>query len=267
VETVDQKAKAGVKYDSATHDLFPFFKRDFRPIANRLEEYGRWWDEPSPQPSCIYSKPVPPQSTVARWIVNFADFLRDIPFQNTDMEDSRTIGNLDVPRPSAGTLDEYLVSARPFGTTHEIRGKRSVLERPVAYADIPTTEIAKCPISHNWLTRARKNAEPHGTSWDSESLYPVDIQSPKKAGPPLSVRITHGFYLAGIEPITRANDPFWNMRAYDDVLAEHNGYLLSSFICAMNQIVMDRATLLPASASQIPKVLDQPKNPAEIVGR
>jgi len=262
VETVDQKAKVGVKYDSATHDIFPFFKRDFRPIADRLEAYGRWLDDPAPQPSCIYSKRVPPQTTLARWIVGFADFMRDAPFQNTDMEDTRTIGNLDVPRHSAGTLAEYLVSARPFGATHEIRGTRSRSEAPVDYADIPTTEIAKCPISHNWLTRARQNAEPHGTSWDSDRLYrAADAQSPKKT---ISARITHGFFLAGIEPITRANDPFWNMRAYDDVLAEHNGYLLSSFICAMNQIVMDRATSLPAHPSLIPRVSDQPKNPAEM---
>jgi hypothetical protein len=264
VETVDQKAKAGIKYDSATHDIFPLFKRDFRPIADRLEAYGRWLDNPAPQPSCVYSKRVPPQTTVARWIVNFADFLRDAPFQNTDMEDTRTIGNLDVPRHSAGTLDDYLISARPFGTTHEIRGTRSKLEAPVDYADIPTTEIAKCPISHDWLTRARKEAGPFGTSWDSNRLYLADAQSPKKNESTISARITHGFYLAGIDPITRANDPFWNIRAYDDVLAEHSGYILSSFICAINQIVMDRATLLPSSVNLIPKVPDQPKNPAEI---
>jgi hypothetical protein len=264
VETVDQKAKAGIEYDSATHDIFPFFKRDFRPIADRLEAYGRWLDNPAPQPSCIYSKRLPPQTTVARWIVSFADFLRDAPFQNTDMEDTRTIGNLDVPRHSAGTLDDYLPSARPFGTTHEIRGTRSKLEAPVDYAAIPTSEIAKCPVSHNWLTRARK-ATTNGINWDSNRLYPADTQSSKKSESTISARITHGFYLAGIQPITRANDPFWNMRAYDDVLAEHSGYKLSSFICAINQIVMDRTTSLPASLNQIPKVPDQPKNPAEIV--
>ena len=58
--------------------------------------------------------------------------------------------------------------------------------------------------------------------------------------------MTHGFSLAGIQPITRPNDPFWNMRAYDDVLAKHDGYLLSSFICAVNQFVMDEPTRWPS---------------------
>jgi hypothetical protein len=266
VETVDQKAKSGIEYDSATHDIFPFFKRDFRPIADRLEAYGRWLDNRAPQASCIYSKPLPPEATIARWIVNVADFLRDMPFQNTDMEDTRTIGNLDVPRHSAGTLDDYLTSARPFGTTHEIRGTRSKLEAPADYVAIPTTEIAKCPVSHNWLTRAR-NAISYGINWDSNRLHPADAVSPKKGEPTISARITHGYYLAGIKPVTRANDPFWNMRAYDDVVAEHSGYKLSSFICAINQIVMDRSTSLPARVSQIPKEPDPPKNPAEIVPR
>ena len=52
----------------------------------------------------------------------------------------------------------------------------------------------------------------------------------------------HGFNLAGQQPITRANDPFWNMRALD-ALMRHDGYKLSSFICAMNQLVMDDITL------------------------
>lgn len=264
VDTVDQKAKVGIEYDSATHDIFPFFKRDFRPIADRLEAYGRWLDSHAPRPSCVYLKPLPPEKTIARWIVNVADFLRDMPFQNTDMEDTRTIGNLDVPRHSAGTLDDYLPSARPFGTTHEIRGTRSKLESPVEYAAIPTTEIAKCPASHNWLTRARNAAVPHGINWDSNRLSAADTANPKISEITISARITHGYYLAGIQPITRANDPFWNVRAYDDVVAEHSGYKLSSFICAINQIVMDRPTSLPARGSQIPKVPDPPKNPAEL---
>ena len=70
---------------------------------------------------------------------------------------------------------------------------------------------------------------PFGQKWDSE-----------RAGadtPALEFR--HGFAAAGMPPITRANDPFWNLRAFDTALALHDGYKLSSFICAMNQLVMD----------------------------
>ena len=55
----------------------------------------------------------------------------------------------------------------------------------------------------------------------------------------------HGFYPAHLPPITRANDPFWNLRALDNALAEHDGYMLSSFICAMQQLVLDDVTDIP----------------------
>jgi hypothetical protein len=52
--------------------------------------------------------------------------------------------------------------------------------------------------------------------------------------------------------ITRANDPFWNMRAFDDALALHDGYMLPSFICAMNALVMDDVTQQPAPPVAVP---------------
>jgi hypothetical protein len=56
------------------------------------------------------------------------------------------------------------------------------------------------------------------------------------------VRFQHGLPLTGIAPITLANDPFWNVRAFDNALSRHDGYRLSSFICALNQLVLDEIT-------------------------
>jgi len=67
------------------------------------------------------------------------------------------------------------------------------------------------------------------SNWDSKDARPH--------APALEFR--HGFKRAGMSPITRANDPFWNVRASDNAIARHNGYLLPSFICAINQLVMD----------------------------
>lgn len=39
------------------------------------------------------------------------------------------------------------------------------------------------------------------------------------------------------------------MRAFDNVLSKHDGFRLSSFICAMNQLVMDDITLQKLSIS------------------
>lgn len=53
------------------------------------------------------------------------------------------------------------------------------------------------------------------------------------------MRFQHGLPFTGIAPITLGNDPFWNVRAFDNALSRHDGYRRSSFICALNQLVMD----------------------------
>ena len=246
-------------YDSATHDLFPFFKFDFRPMADRLDRYGRFLaDQKVPRLSCVR------EPTITAWwprlLINIAALLRDAPFQESDMEETRTIGNLDVPRHAAGTLDDYLLPSKPFGTTHEIRGIGHP-ERSMSYSSLATSKLVECPISDFWLSRARRQQPPHGTTWDSDDLAPAAADENPNAKS-LSTRVTHGFDMAGIQPVTRANDPFWNMRAYDDVIAEHSGYRLSSFICAINQLVMDEPTKIPGPPKP-PVAAEVPTNPAD----
>ena len=260
IADVDQKSKnGGVVYDTATHDLFPFFKFDFRPMADRLDRYGRFLaDQKVPRLSCARD---PEVTSWWPWLlIKIAAHLRDAPFQESDMEETRTIGNLDVPRHAAGTLDDYLLPSKPFGTTHEIRGIGDP-KRSMSYSSLATSKLVECPISDFWLSRARRQQPPHGTTWDSEDLAPAAPDENPNARS-LSTRITHGFDMAGIQPVTRANDPFWNMRAYDDVIAEHSGYRLSSFICAINQLVMDEPTKIP-SPPKPPVAADVPKNPAD----
>ena len=40
-------------------------------------------------------------------------------------------------------------------------------------------------------------------------------------------------------PIVQADDPFWNVRAFDTALKKHDGYVSYPLICAINQLVMD----------------------------
>jgi hypothetical protein len=176
------------------------------------------------------------------------------------MEETRTIGNLDVPRHAAGSLDDYLLPSKPFGTTHEIRGLGNA-GQSMSYSSLATSKLVECPISHFWLSRARRHEPPHGTNWNSQELAATAADEDPNAKS-LSTRITHGYDMAGIQPATRANDPFWNMRAYDDVVAEHGGYRLSSFICAVNQLVMDEPTKIPTPPK--PAVAAEvPRNPAD----
>lgn len=257
---VDEKSKnGGVVYDSATHDLFPFFKFDFRPIADRIDRYGRFLaGQKVPRLSCAREPEI--KSWWPWLLVTIAAHLRDAPFQESDMEESRTIGNLDVPRHAAGSLDDYLLPSKPFGTTHEIRGLGNAVQS-MSYSSLATSKLVECPISHFWLSRARRHEPPHGTNWNSQELAATAADEDPNAKS-LSTRIAHGYDMAGIQPVTRANDPFWNMRAYDDVVAEHGGYRLSSFICAINQLVMDEPTKIP-SPPKPAVAAEVPKNPAD----
>ena len=233
-------SEEGWDYDWATYDLFPFFKGDFRPIADTLERLALHRD---PHDACNN----PPVSLVRRVVTSplygLSLFLRVFPFMNTNPEESHTLGNVDPPRGPTAAFNNF--SGRPFGTTHELvgltpnvdRSKRErdqagVREIPIAYNQVISPQ-ADCPIAKAWLLHARKKTisddNPNGLNWDSEN---AGDDAP-------ALRFRHGFKSAGISPITRANDPFWNMRAFDTALVRHDGYMLSSFICAMNQLVMD----------------------------
>ncbi|ACL62560.1 hypothetical protein [Methylobacterium nodulans] len=163
------------------------------------------------------------------------------PFQVSLREESHTIGNLDPPRPAAGVLADAQPSAAPFGTTHELLGLHDAgVERHHPYATLADAAI-DCPRADRWLSRARARQQGrYGAFWDSEDLASVDAADPGLGRP--AARFLHGLNLTGIAPITLANDPFWNVRAFDNALSRHDGYRLSSFICAMNQLVLDDIT-------------------------
>jgi hypothetical protein len=236
-----------VNYDWATFDLFPFFKFDFRPlastvqrIADRIAERESVDTGACPNPSA--SKPKGIASYFWREVVRPLDFLaslmRNAPFMNRDQEQTHTIGHFDPVRPSTDTLIERAtLPIKPFGTTHELIGDRDRnSEKPIDYHRIPYGREAACAAAPHWLWRARHiKAGQNGTLWDSSELEPLpDGRLAKPAA-----QILHSFLNAGMAPITRANDPFWNVRAFDNALSEHGGYMLSSFICAIHQFVMD----------------------------
>ena len=243
-------AGAAVDYDWATYDLFPAFKFDLRPLADTLQRRLTGID---PHDSCAGLRGEGDGSWRAA-MASAVDLLRFAPFQQTDPEQTRTIGHYDPPRAARGATRDAYFSARPFGTTHELRGRDDAQARygredqgvwreiPVDY-DMIAGVYADCPSSEGWLARARARqlqTDPsgHATFWES-------VRAGDRA-PALAFQ--HGFRDAGLSPITRANDPFWNMRAFDSALARHDGYMLSSFICAMNQLAMDDPVAVPIAS-------------------
>lgn len=243
----DSMFDAGVDYDWATHDLFPTFKFDFRPAAGFLDRVAARFEGRQPRgESC---SPPPPVGLGAGLLTlplrTLSLLAATFPFQNTAREDSHTIGNLDPPRPAAGVLADAQPSVAPFGTTHELLGLDAPgLERHHPYATLADAAL-DCPRANHWLTRARMaRTDRRGNFWDSAELAPGGAG---ENGP--AARFLHGLQLTGIAPITRPNDPFWNVRAFDNALSRHDGYRLSSFICALNQLVMDDITDAPSSMS------------------
>ena len=261
-------------YDWATHDMFPAFKGDLRPLADRLELWGTQQD---PNDECaqvrrsIGDRIRHPLRTAAVFI---SEFIRVLPFMQTDPEQTQTVGNLDPPRSPRGNLQTYGATMKPFGTTHELRTSDRDWQRvtrkispqypnreiPLGYGEIIAPE-ASCPVATGWLSRAKNEkirdeatADPgqhrhYATNWDS---YDLKVNTVANEGFP-ALRFVHGFADSGISPPTRPNDPFWNLRAFDTALAEHDGYMLSSFICAMNQLVLDDiTTILPLTPVPAP---------------
>ncbi len=239
----DEMFSTGVDYDFATHDLFPTFKLDFRPASAYLDRVAARIEHRQPAgESCkAYPPPTALQSLVTLPIRALAGLAATFPFQVSDVEATHTIGNLDPPRPPAGVLADALPSAAPFGTTHEMLGLHSFgAERHNPYATLADAPL-DCPATDDWLMRARQaRADQAGLFWDSENLAPATAGGRGEGMP--TVRILHGLPLDGSAPITGANDPFWNIRAFDNALSRHDGYRLSSFICAINALVMDDIT-------------------------
>lgn len=244
VEDVDRKKKNGIKSDLATYLAFPLFRGDFRPLGDMTAGVARDWRAACETFGATLSRRE--TQTLSFW-QKIGEFISDLPFQNTDLESSRTIGHFDPPRSSVNLVEIHRMPARQLGTTHEIRSVDWAPPHQADYEQIPTDPAVSCPLSHDWLTRARRN-KVNGTQWESASLSPPLEPDPiarHMSGGGPAVEMTHGFRLAGMLPITRANDPFWNMRAYDDVLMSHGGFMFSAFICAMNQFVMDQPTRWP----------------------
>ena len=249
----------GIDYDWATHDLFPTFKFDFRPAAEYLDRVAAHIEGRQPQGSGC--QPSHPASLLAELetlpIHALSVIAATFPFQVTSPEESHTIGNLDPRRPANGLLADALPSAAPFGTTHEMLGlEASGVEPHHPYATLADAPI-DCPTTNRWLSRARDaQKKQYGLFWDSEYLGPPEPGVIGQGRP--AAQFLHGLELTGIAPITRADDPFWNVRAFDNALSRHDGYRLTSFICAISQLVLDDST---GAATPMTSKIDDPDHP------
>ncbi|MGB9367597.1 MAG: hypothetical protein WCE79_16435 [Xanthobacteraceae bacterium] len=264
-------------YDWATHDLFPAFRFDFRAAADTLEEIAKGGvsddicrlNDPNAEPGEETEEP----SGILR---GAAAFLRNFPFMNTDVEQTRTIGNLIPLRSPIGTLGSGgILPSTVYGTTHELTfnlGNAAADFMLPSYRMASDLAYTECAVVDHWLWRARQRVN-NNMNWDSgytaETLVQDDPPNllalrdrPTLGGGRMESRFRHGLAHSGMAPIVRGNDPFWNVRVFETGMRDHDGYTSYPLMCAIQQLVMDRiadpvpvpAVVPPATSSGPPAV-------------
>lgn len=261
-------------YDTATYDLFPFFKSDFRPMAQTIDDYS------NPDPFDCNSLdgddgPSRPNRLVRAVLRGVSASLRNAPFLEPNVEQTRTIGHVDPMRPPFGLLvGRENDPATWFGTTHELLINARRKQRPpgeesqgtdtASYVNAGSPVNSECAVVDNWLTTARtKYAHRQRTgalvNWDSGwssgrvpgKMVPGDPNQPnltkirfRPDDPPSHIegQIRQTLFFSGMRSITGANDPFWNIRAFESAMTSHNGYVSYPLICLIFQFVMDKVT-------------------------
>jgi hypothetical protein len=276
IRLLDGDYRPSYEYDSATYDLFPFFKFDFRPLAQTIED----WSNPNPY-DCDGKNdadvPKRPGVVLGTLWKELAAALRNAPFMNTDIEQTRTIGHVDPMRPAYGLLyGRENDPATWTGTTHEFLinslvrqkppGEESDLTLTAHYIDAGSPEKSECAVVDKWLSTVRtdvKYSHPQReggafVNWDSGwsrirsgKVVPGEPGKPNLTGirlrPDNPVENIEGqfrqtLYFGGMRSITGANDPFWNVRAFQSAMTNHDGYVSYPLICSIFQFVMDKIT-------------------------
>jgi len=245
-------------YDRATHDLFPTFKWDFRPLAQTLAARAQG-DRISE--ICALNNLTPPADSAVdetdnKYWLAAAAFLRNFPFMNTNVEQTSTIGHLIPVRSPIGSLENgSILPSTVYGTTHELivnlGGGADAGFLKGSYRSAARPAHAECAVVDGWLYEARRRAGGNGILWDTGYTSGGFVQkglaniTPVRARPRLEdgrieSQFRHGLLNSGMAPIVRANDPFWNVRVFETGMQDHGGYDSYPLICAILQLVMDK---------------------------
>lgn len=263
--------KSLAHYDYATHDAFPFFKGNFQPLSETLDRLAAWFPKSRPSEATLF----PDKSICGTWqtfangcqkaIVGTLRFaagvVRNVPFTKSVSDDTLTIGHMDPMRPPYdGFKSSIWQSPLPFGTTSELVVNNDI-GHPTLYSNAGSAYFSECAMVDHWLWRARHNTSlAPFEGWDSgySLIHRDHTVVPDRDTPnvtPIRPRPTDNGHLeiqfrqyllkSGTQSIISSNDPMWNIRAYDNVVALHDGYVSYPLICALNQLVMDDVASAP----------------------
>jgi len=256
-------------YDWATHDLFPAFRFDFRAAADTLEEIAKGGVSEDICRLNNRSAEADDKEEPLGILRAAVGFLRYFPFMNTDLEQTRTIGNLIPMRSPIGTLSGGgILTSTLYGTTHELTfnlGKVKAADFMLpSYRMASDLAYTECAVVDHWLCGARRRVT-NSMNWDGGYTGDTLVQDdppnllplrdrPTLNGGRMESRFRHGLAHSGMAPIVRGNDPFWNVRVFETGMQDHDGYTSYPLMCAVQQLVMDRIAdpdavpALPAAA-------------------
>src|SRR5205823_8653279 len=225
---------------------------DFRPLANTIEQYVLGDADGDPCQSDDQDRSAELLSN-NRLLLGFADLLRNLPFMNTDVEQTRTIGHLNPMRSPIGTLSSgSLLPSTNYGTTHELVVNITDRSSPdflkASYDRAGDLTESECAIVDHWLWNARERVGSHGNYWDSGDTTTelgrlANLTPVRRRGTVTEINLAsdfrHGHLHGGTAPIVRANDPFWNIRAFETAMRGHGDFVSYPLICAIQQLVLD----------------------------
>lgn len=138
-----------------------------------------------------------------------------------------------------------------IGATHELSVNQSAGKR-ASYQGSATPSLSRCDVANGWLLAVRRDQQDkmwtYGDAWDY-GLSPREADGQLEAAEniargvnPASIQWRHSLNLRrqrDLWSVVSGRSPFWNVRAMDTAIREHNGWVNYPMWCALNQLVLD----------------------------
>lgn len=254
------------RYDGPTHD---FFADRQPPVLIALtatcpfadEQFDRWGSYWQGYFQSFASGFTGSDATGCDWVTAFA-----LPLAQILLNDARAFGRVAMGQLVPTEKEDKTWPPQIRGITHGVELNTSA-DAATTLANSRNPDVNQCENVDGWLYEARlRNVEGdpkgHGLNWDAgytgsdviPNLSPVRLAGPGGLGR-LEVQFAHGgsinrtANLITTDPVTAANDPFWNVAANGNAIQNHGGYVSYQLWCALNQFVLDDTTGINAPGS------------------
>ena len=139
-----------------------------------------------------------------------------------------------------GEAKHYAVlENRAIGVSHEADVLAPTWQN-TAFENAGVPAYSACTIAPNWLEELRGPEQPFNPGWDTSDSGSALATGYNQA----KFQWAHGLHENGDKNFARqsvasANSPFWNVRATENTIAQHDGWASYPLWCALHQIVLE----------------------------